>query len=187
LRLDFVDGAAVAPGTVVGIDAVRVGQAPAAATQATRQMFPLAHFQELTDSQKLTQKTFESLPAGVSITPTGQANPFGTVTPFDFEPVNLAPDDVVTTPPPDSGFPGDLFWHSRRGRAASSELRADDRRMRGVTPLNLEVGAPAVAVVGTRDLSDAAVLSDVEARSATLAGQRAQVGQLVIEAHERGV
>jgi hypothetical protein len=186
LRLDYVDGAPVAPGTVVAIDAVRIGSDPVAATDPTRQMFPRARFQELTDDERLSQKTFEPLPAGVVITPDGQANPAGTVAEFDFEPVNLAPDDV-TAPPPDPEFPGDIFWHVRSGRAAHSELRQDDRRLRGVALLAIDVAAPVVAVVDGRDLTDGAVLTAAESRSATLAGQRAGRGRLVVEAHEMGV
>jgi hypothetical protein len=186
LRLDHVDGSPVPPGTVVAVDAVRIGATAAAATRPTSQVFPRARFQQLTENQRLTQKTFESLPAGVAITPAGQANPAGTVTTFDFEAVNLGP-DAVTKPPPDSSFPGNVFWHLRRGRAARSELRQDGRLVRGVPAGDVEVAPPAVVVVNDRDLADAAVLTEVEAQSATLARQRVGVGQLVVEAHEIGV
>ena len=59
--------------------------------------------------------------------------------------------------------------------------------MRGVPARDVAVGPPAVVVVDSRDLADAVVLSDVEARSPTLARQRATAGQLVVEAHEIGV
>jgi hypothetical protein len=108
------------------------------------------------------------------------------VTAFDFEPVILAPEGV-TTPAPSPAFPGDLDWHVRAGRAARSEVRRPDRLVRGVPARDLDVGPPSVAVVDDRNLADAAVLSSVEARSATLARQRARAGQLVVEAHEIGV
>lgn len=185
LRLDHLDGSPVPPGTVVNIDAVRVGDAAATATQPTRQMFPRARFQQLSDDERLTQKTFEPLPAGVTITPVAQPNPVGTVAAFDFERVNLAPGDV-TTPPPDSTFPSLIFWHARRGRAARSSLRENDRRLRGAHLLDITVDPPVVVVVGTRDLSAATALSETETRSATLAGQRAGRGRRVVEAHEIG-
>ncbi len=59
--------------------------------------------------------------------------------------------------------------------------------MRGVPAQDVAVGPPAVVVVSGRDLADVAVLSDVEARSPTLARQRAAAGHLVLEAHEIGV
>ena len=186
LRLDHIDGAPVAAGTVLAIDTVRIGTTGAAATRPTMQSFPRARFQELTEDERLTQKTFESFPAGVAIIPDGEDNPAGTVTAFDFEPVNLAPDGV-TTPPPTPAFPGHLDWHLRAGRAARSELRQAGRLVRGVPARDVEVGPPAVVVVDTRDLTDAVVLTDVESRSATLARQRTRVGRLVVEAHEIGV
>jgi hypothetical protein len=187
LRLDFLDGAPVAAGTVVQIGSVRIGSSTTpAATRPTMQAFPRARFQQLTDNERLTQKTFESLPAGVAIVPDGQGTPTGAVTPFDFEPVILAPDGV-TTPPPAPPLPGTFDWHVRAGRAARSEVRQGDRLVRGVPARDLDVGSPAVVVVDDRSLGDAAVLSDVEARSATLARQRAGRGTLVVEAHEIGV
>ena len=187
LRLDHVDGSPVAPGTVVAIDAVRIGSTPAAAIPPTTQMFPRARFQELSESERLTQKTFEAFPAGVAITPAGESNPTGTVTTFDFERVNLGP-EVVTKPPPDDSFPENGFsWHLSRGRAAGSELRQAGRLVRGVPPAEVEVDAPAVVVVNNRDLDEAAVLTAAEARSATLARQRVRTGLLVVEAHEIGV
>jgi hypothetical protein len=165
---------------------VRIGPAAPAATRPTMQVFPRARFQELGEDERLTEKTFESFPAGVAIVPAGEANPTGAVAAFDFEPVILAP-DTVTKPPPSAVFPGLLEWHLRAGRAAHSELRQAARLVRGVAPRDVEVGPPAVVVVDTRDLSDAVVLSSVEARSPTLARQRVRAGQLVVEAHEIGV
>lgn len=186
LRLDHVDGAPVTGGAVVAIDTVRIGATPAKATTPTTQVFPRARFQELSETERLTQKSFEAFPAGAAITPEGETNPAGTATALDFEPVHLGPDTVVT-PPPGSSFPGDVRWHLRRGRAARSELRQTGRLLRDVVPSDVTVGPPAVVVVDDRVLAETAELSETEARSATLARQRAGVGQLVVEAHEIGV
>jgi hypothetical protein len=190
LRLDHVDGAPVAPGTTVAIGEVRIGPtaatSTAATTRPTTQMFPRARFQELGEHERLTQKSFEAFPAGVAITPAGQANPAGAATDFDFEPVTLAP-ETVTKLPPTRTFPGDAQWHLRRGRAARSEVRQAERLLRGVPAAEVTVEPPAVMVVDHRTLADPVHLSTVEARSSILAGQRAGIGQLVVEAHEIGV
>jgi hypothetical protein len=186
LRLDQIDGSPVAPGTVVAIDTVRIGAAETATTRPTRQIFPRARFQALSEDERLSQKSFESFPAGVAITPAGETNPAGTVTAFDFEPVNLAPEQV-TKPPPTGTFPGFLRWHVSRGRAARSPVRQAERLLRGVPSVEVEVGPPVVTVVDDRSLDSAAVLTEAEARSSTLARQRVGVGQLVVEAHEIGV
>jgi hypothetical protein len=186
LRLDHVDGSPVDAGTVLSITSARIGGSTLTTTRPTMQMFPRARFQELSEDERLTQKTFESFPAGVAILPTGEANPTGAVAAFDFEPVNLAPDEV-TAEPPSGAFPGRLEWHLRAGRAARSELRQAVRLVRGVPARDVAVGPPAVVVVSSRDLADVAVLTDVEARSPTLARQRATTGHLVLEAHEIGV
>ena len=78
LRLDHVDGRPVAPGTVVTIDAARVGGVLAPPPAPAMAPFPRARFQDLTEDERLTQKTFESLPAGARIEPPGQTNPAGT-------------------------------------------------------------------------------------------------------------
>jgi hypothetical protein len=186
LRLDQIDGSPVAPGTVVAIGAVRIGTDGTATTRPTRQIFPRARFQALSEDERLTQKSFESFPAGVAITPAGETNPAGTVTAFDFEPVNLAPEQV-TKPPPTGTFPGLLPWHVSRGRAARSPVRQAERLLRGAPSIQIDVGPPAVAVVDDRSLDSAAVLTEAEARSPTLARQQVRVGQLVVEAHEIGV
>jgi hypothetical protein len=186
LRLDYVDGAPVAPGTIVEIGPVTVGQTGAAATRPTPQVFARARFQELSESERLTQKTFEAFPAGVAITPEGQANPVGAVTDFDFERIFLAPASVKK-PPPVKSFSGQPSWHIRTGPASRSPLREAGRLVRGLPVRDVAVGPPLVALVGDRDLAEAAKLSDVEARSATLARQRLRAGQLVVEAHEVGV
>ena len=90
LRLDHVDGAPVAPGTVVSIGTIHVGPAEATSGPAT-EPFARSRFQELSDDDRLTKPTFERLPAGARIAPPGQTNPAGTVREFDFEPVTLAP------------------------------------------------------------------------------------------------
>jgi hypothetical protein len=171
---------------VLAISAVRVGTTPVTATPPTMQVFPRARFQELSEDERLTQKTFESFPAGVAIVPDGDAAPTGTVTTFDFERVNLAPDGV-TTPPTSPDFPGQIDWHLNTGRAARSELLHAARLVRGAPARDVEVGPPPIVVVDGRDLADAAQLTDVEAHSPTLARQRAKAGQLVVEAHEIGV
>jgi Family of unknown function (DUF6603) len=187
LRLDYVDGAPVASGTIVEIGPVRVGPVAAvAATRPTTQLFARARFQELSESERLTQKTFEAFPAGVAITPEGQANPVGAVTDFDFERIFLAPDSVKK-PPPAKSFPGQPSWHLRTGPASRSPLRGAGRLVRGLHVRDVAVGPPLVVLVGDRDLAEAAQLSDEEARSATLARQRLRAGQLVVEAHEVGV
>jgi hypothetical protein len=186
LRLDHVDGAPVAANTVLRITRARIGASGESTIRPTTQVFPRARFQELGEDERLTQRTFESFEAGTAIIPAGEANPTGTVEAFTFEPVNLAPETVKKLPPT-SVFLGDLEWHLRAGRAAHSELRQADRLVRGVPARDVEVGPPPVAVVDGRDLTDAAVLIGVEARSATLARQRARTGQLVVEAHEIGV
>jgi hypothetical protein len=175
---------------VVRIGEVRIGPTATASavavTRSTTQMFPRARFQELGEHERLTQKSFEAFAAGVAITPAGQANPAGAATDFDFEPVTLAP-ETVTKLPPTRTFPGDAQWHLRRGRAARSEVRQAERLLRGVPAAEVVVEPPAVVVVDHRTLADPLHLDEVEARSPTLAGQRAGTGQLVVEAHEIGV
>jgi hypothetical protein len=148
--------------------------------------FPRARFQDLTEDERLTQKTFESLPAGARIDPPGQTNPAGSVVEFDFEPINLAPLDVVQPPPPDPiTFPdGHLGWHVARGQAAASPLRQHVRLGADATDRVVDVRQPPVVVVDHVDLAPAMPLSDVEAGSAVLAAQRARRGLLVLEAHE---
>lgn len=184
LRLDHIEGAPVARDTVLAIDGVRIGSATPASTEPTTQVFARARFQDLSEDERLTQKTFERLPAGLAITPQGQAAPAGTLATFDFERVTLAPEEE---PRRDKGFPGAVLWHVRRGRAAHADTRRDARLARGAPATQVSVGAPRVAVVDRVDLSDALVLSTTEAASATLAGQRVKAGQLVVEAHEIGV
>jgi hypothetical protein len=148
--------------------------------------FPRARFQNLTEDERLTQRTFESLPAGARIAPPGQANPPGTVRSFVFEPINLAPLDVEEPPPPGPiTFPaGHLGWHVARGQAAASPLRQDVRLGALSSERFVDVRQPEVVVVSSVDLATAAELSDVEASSAVLAAQRAGAGLLVVEAHE---
>jgi hypothetical protein len=186
LRLDYVEGAPVAPGTIVEIGSVHVGAAAAADTRPTTQVFARARFQELSESERLTQKTFEALPAGVAITPAGQANPVGAVTEFEFERIFLAPDSVKK-PKPVKSFPGQPSWHFRTGPASRSPLREAGRLVRGLPARDVAVGSPRVVLVGDRDLAEAPDLSDAETRSATLVRQRLRAGQLVVEAHELGV
>jgi Family of unknown function (DUF6603) len=186
LRLDHVDGRPVAAGTVVTIDAVRVGGVSAPVPTPEMAPFPRARFQNLTEDERLTQRTFESLPAGARIAPPGQTNPPGTVRTFDFEPINLAPFDVDEPPPPGPiTFPvGHLGWHVARGQAAASPLR-QDVRLGALSPERfVDVRQPPVVVVDHVDLAPAVELSDVEASSAVLAAQRAGAGLLVVEAHE---
>ena len=186
LRLDHVDGRPVAPGTVVSIDAARVGGVLAPPPAPAMAPFPRARFQDLTEDERLTQKTFESLPAGARIEPPGQTNPAGSVVEFEFEPVNLAPLDVVEPPPPDPiTFPtGHLGWHVARGQAAASPLRQQVRLGAAAPDRFVDVRQPPVVVVDHVDLTPAVALSDVEASSAVLAAQRAGSGLLVLEAHE---
>jgi len=186
LRLDHVDGRPVAPGTVVTIDAARVGGVLAPPPAPAMAPFPRARFQDLTEDERLTQKTFESLPAGARIEPPGQTNPAGSVVTFDFEPINLAPLDVVEPPPPDPiTFPdGHLGWHVARGQAAASPLRQHVRLGADAPDRFVDVRQPPVVVVDHVDLAPAMPLSEVEAGSAVLAAQRAGRGLLVLEAHE---
>jgi hypothetical protein len=183
LALDFIDGARVTPGTVVRITGARVGPATADAATPTRQAFSRARFQDMSESARLTQKSFEQLPAGVSITPPGQANPTGTVTEFDFESITLRPDGVAA--PGHTGFPADhLLLHTGFGHAAASSLR-QKARLRPGTGSPLRVTQPPVAVVDTRDLGAHLALDDIVASSATLARQAlTTTKQLVVEAHE---
>ena len=185
LRLDQVDGAPVAPGTVVDIRTVRIGGA-AAAIRPTTAVFARARFQKLDEGQLLTQKSFESFPAGLSITPPGPANPTGATTGFTFEEVRLAPSGSVPSPRP-IAFDTPLRWHVQAGRAARSELRQGSRLGRGVVRSDVRVRPPEVVVVDERALRRAAELSEVEARTETLASQRLGFGQRVVERHEMGV
>ncbi len=185
LRLDHVDGAPVAPGTVVSIGTIRVGPAEATSVAAT-EPFPRARFQELSDDDRLTKPTFERLPAGARISPPGQTNPAGTVREFAFEPVNLAPFDVPAPPEPEPiTFPvGHLGWHVASGLAAVSPLREHVRLGALAAGRRVEMTSPALVVVDAGSLATAVALSAEEAAAPALAAQRAGAGMLVLEAHE---
>ncbi len=183
LALDHLDGKPVAPGTVVDITAVRVGAATLAPQPRTTLPFPRARFQELSEHQRLTQKTFEPLPAGVTITPPGQANPAGAVAALTFEPINLAPEGVTPAPPqPSPGAP--RTWHTRGSLAARSPLRQGARLTPDALEYAVDVRPPEMIVADRRDLASTVALSAAEARSETLARQRATAGTIVVEAHE---
>jgi len=158
LRLDHVDGRPVAPGTVVTIDAARVGGVLAPPPAPAMAPFPRARFQDLTEDERLTQKTFESLPSGARIEP--------------------PPPDPITFPD------GHLGWHVARGQAAASPLRQHVRLGADAPDRFVDVRQPPVVVVDHVDLAPAMPLSEVESGSAVLAGQRAGRGLLVLEAHE---
>jgi hypothetical protein len=183
LRLDFLDGAPVAAGSVVRVGTVRVGPT-IASTAPTQQLFPRARFQNLSESERLTQKSFEQFPAGIAITPPGIGNPSGTVTPFSFESIIVRPDGSAA--PGTTGFPANhVFLHTRLSRAAHSPIRQRARLGADRTDLNVEVRQPPVTVADSRDLGSLPVLDDVVTRSATLARQVISApGQLVVEAHE---
>jgi hypothetical protein len=185
LRLDTLDGQPVPTGSEVRIGTVRVGTGTdPAGTAPTRELFPRARFQDLTETERLTQPSFEQLPSGVTVAVPGVSAPLGLVTPFDFEPVTLGPGGE---PAPDSaGFPrGHLDLHGRLGRAAHSALRVDQRLGADSTEQRLEVGRPAVVVVDSRDLAGPVVLDELAPQSAAIALQKVdRPEQLVVEAHE---
>jgi hypothetical protein len=187
LALDHVDGAPVPAGTVVEISAVRVGTGPNSATRPIRQPFPRARFQQLTEHQRLTERTFETFPAGVVVAPPAVTAPTGTVVRFDFERIVLRPDGSSapgeTTPPT-----GDRRrWHLQAGLAARTPLRAAARLVMGVPPRDLGLRRPPVVLAAAEDLSVVTTLDESVGQSPTLARQRAGASQVVVEAQEIGV
>ena len=70
--------------------------------------------------------------------------------------------------------------------AAISPLRQHVRLGAASLDRHVAVGAPPLAVVDAGTLTAAVELTEVEAASPVLAGQRAGGGQLVLEAHEIG-
>ena len=164
--------------------------------ESTTESFARGQFMELSETEKLTGKVFESFPSGVVVGKADYVTPDGTLArdvKASFETVRLDPRpqgliskwSIVRLAAVTHSY-GTMVEASRIGAAARSE-RAEQQR-RKASPLvaaAMTVQEPAMALVRPGELSEAAMLIGAAKDSPSIAGQVAASGGFrVVEAFE---
>ena len=184
LALDHLDDAQIAGPTRMSVLTVHVGP-DTRQPQPTQDPFTRSRFQHLSDEQKLSARSFESMPSGVVVGSDSFTTSTGIGVGAGHETIRLGPLGVPPPPPPPPmPLPAEwLTWQLSLSAAASSPLRLRSN-LRPTTDMSLGVLPQSYAAVlpGTLQVQP---LDPAVTRCLPLAEQAAP-GLRILESHEVG-
>jgi hypothetical protein len=155
IELDLYEGGVPGGERRFTITKAFVGKDAVPELRPVNEQFAAADFLELTDDQKLHRKSFESMPAGVTLTPKALA--FGSetaVSEIDFEEIVVDSDgNVVRTAQPKPLGMQVLTFAVGFGPAARSQLREGGSGRFSAPGPGFRVGEERFAVAGVDDLN----------------------------------